>query len=226
MSRYIKPNWKRIVKLKEESAVPSQQTEPIRAYSPEQQADIAQKQKYWEELVKPGTVPSEAVVTTVFDARPINGRDFLLTAAGMELVTDTITASFQIPDGYVGILRSFSYEILAPGAEFDGYGLDQYETGDSGFIVAKLDVNGTFVPNYNDMRPGNFVYDMPTYVLADEGQTIRLTVSTASIGYYIIKFVVEFYGNLLLKTGRALNFEPGNEPRPMQVIITPSPKIV
>jgi len=56
---------------------------------------------------------------------------------------------------------------------------------------------------------------VPCYVIVDSGQTISLLFNFDDYSQYTsgtTNVYVEFYGNLLVSTGRSLNFEPGTNP--------------
>ena len=65
-----------------------------------------------------GTVTMPYGVTSVYDGRPINGRDFLFTGtdsflAALEQPTPVIEVSYTVPAGYTGVWRKFSVSILS-----------------------------------------------------------------------------------------------------------------
>lgn len=136
--------------------------------------------------------------------------------------------NYTVPDGRVAILRGFRYE-LAPlfgsvvPADISGallVGSPVVDDG-GGNIVAR----GIEVPQFSGFQLGQAMDDYQAcYVLAAPGQTISilLTFSVAYQALAVTSFHCIFYGNLLLQTGRQLEFEPGNIPREFRALPEPA----
>ena len=154
-----------------------------------------------------GSTKQGTRVESVFDARPINGRDFLtnfrepfeVEANGLGVVIPAVF-TFTVPQGYIGILRSFRYSVEALPASTD--------------IGILLAVDNVFVPNFSGIdNLGANVENQPCYVIADAGQTFQLTITTTPAGVVFSTFATaSLYGNLLLKRGYPTQFEPGSSP--------------
>lgn len=154
-----------------------------------------------------------ASVTTVYDARPINARDFLHTATdnialpnGEPELKLRAVANYQVPQGYTGVWRGFSFE---PSGYLVYGGLDD----DSIFTDVKctLLVNGIIIPDYENMLLGQDAeFNMPTFVIGNEGQifTIRIDVTNDylnNVGDIFYRFTL--YGQNLLTRGLPKQFE-------------------
>lgn len=180
------------------------------------------------EQFRPGSPYADVVFITNFDARPLNGHDFLATG-GADFGNETSFGifNFTVPDGRVAILRGFKYAFspifnLTFESEFTGaadsfvgricVGLPAEFSG--GAIVQ----SGVAQLGYSDFRLGQQVLDwQPTYIIADSGETLSIIVRQSTGAVYSF-FHAQFYGNLLLKTGRPTSFEPGTEPQTLRGI--------
>ena len=161
-----------------------------------------------------GTVPQKTYVTTVFDARPINARDFFTSK--FESVVNGLPPSYNmdtdfiVPNGYIAILRGIWWSFgnnMPLGGETNPPPLN-----DASFDVSIL-VNGIATPNFDSIGSyGVFLNKFEkTYILAESQQTItlRLTISPNQDGASV-DVATKMRGNLLLKKGLPLNFEPGS----------------
>ena len=157
-----------------------------------------------------GSVPRGFDVTSTFDARPVNGRDFLETFTlsyffeEEETEAQIASSTFIVPDGYVGILKGFRYyvnNILNIGTNElsvtiinDSVNLNNYD------LMELQQINNNFVPVYGVSNPLKEIgirisHPAPVvYVGRDETVTIN----------------IELYGNLLLSRGIPSQYEPAN----------------
>lgn len=198
----------------------SQQTPLIaEAYDPAYQIDVRQSGTFQAEG-KPGSIFSESRVITSFDARPINGQDFISTGGtfdGEPPYPLACYANFTVPQGQIAIVRGFMYEILPLYANIPADNI----TGQLivGNPATAAGFNGTQVQGFQNFNLGQAIYDyQPCYVLVDQGQTVSmwLTFSGAYAGLAHTDVTIKFYGNLLLSTGRPLVYEPGfSDPLPV-----------
>ncbi len=179
--------------------------------------DIAYQNSTQEEIDNSGivgSIPQTTFITSTFDARPINARDFSVSGKRTMSTTvlDVITpASLEIivPNGYVGILRGFKWRFT-----------DNFPFGSGGGspndfdFAAAVYVSGTVQPNFDDLDElGVFLNDyQPCYILADSLQTIelRLTPIADSGSATSARPILAMYGNLLLRKGLPLQYEPGS----------------
>ena len=170
--------------------------------------DIAYQEGREQEIAERGRVGTpgfEGHVTTVFDARPLNARDFLevqksrfhYVAANGSSFADPAIATFTVPEGYLGILREFSWTIE-----------DNSILPDNIYIT----IDDMPVPNYTNLRylTNNFMGRAPCYILANAGQTIQIVMRQNSLPTSPMDTDVTFYmhGNLLLLRGLPTPFEP------------------
>ncbi len=195
-------------------------------YDPSSQADISLAQKKY--VTKPGTVPVDANVITTFDARPINGRDFsqLIYLSSSNINTNA-SISYTVPDGYIGILRWFSYELSISQSlgsdymdvygNFNGIGAGPPPNG--AITSVTITSGGSPSPDFSGVPFGTSVDRQPCYILCEAGAQIVLTfrlLSNPSNWDSIHGGWMQLYGNLILDTGRPLEFEPGtSEPYPV-----------
>ena len=128
------------------------------------------------------------------------------------------STGFTVPEGYVGVLRSFRFEVEPQVVDSDilntGGLSGQYED-----ITTTLLVDGIPVPEYEGLTLGQATREfIPCYVLANENQVFSIRFFTtdafndlyndAGVERYFIN--VQFHGNLLLRTGVPIEYEPGN----------------
>jgi len=177
----------------------------------EQQGDLAQRESL------EGTLTIGASVTSTFDTRPINGRDFLITEeatiAEGEFADTDIEFAFIIPAGHAGLLRGFKAIALDPTSSLLTV---------PSRVLATLFINGMPVPQYEDLiLISSATAFNPCHVLADENMELKLRLRiNGTIGGTgtEIDYLLQFYGNLLIRTGVPVQYEQGN-PIPMKPII-------
>lgn len=161
-----------------------------------------------------GTLPQKTRVQTVFDARPTNSRDFSKSSfeTMSTTVADVVTPAsliFTIPKGYIGILRGFrwSFNDNLP------YGISADSPNNFEFQAA-IYVEDTVQEDYDQLGDlGIFLNDLqPCYILANELKNLelRLTPITDTGTASSADVRLELYGNLLLRKGIPLPFEPGS----------------
>lgn len=166
-----------------------------------------------------GTIPTlpdklmsqGASVRSVYDARPINARDFIETQNTSISVPasapGTITQNFNyfVPGGYIAVLRGFHYEIEVPVGQADR----------DTFRVSIL-VNDIIQLGYENLELGQVTPKyVPTFILVPLGGklTTRLIFDgqdVADSNVTDLPVFIELYGNLLLSQGVPLPFEIGN----------------
>lgn len=173
---------------------------------------------------KLGSPSIPASVTSVYDARPINARDWMITQypttnLGVPEAADTLEATFAVPEGFVGVLRRFRWQpgrLLSPSNE---------DLGDGSYIgyipSVTLLVDNIVVPDYDGLKFGvSMVSPADTFVLAAAGSIfkMRLIVSSAFKTLYNdaglggnLAFKFEMYGQLLLTRGLPLPFEVSSQ---------------
>ena len=179
--------------------------------------DIRRQGEHLEQIAQYGRIGTSnfvGEVGTVWDARPINARDFLVTQKvnyGFTLPnggpgsTELGVATFTVPQGYTGYLREFSWEILGMFEGADVFPLNAYIT-----------VNDVPVPNYDDLRylTGRFKNDRaPCYIPALAGQTIQIILEPNTDGSeFHVDVIFYMHGNLLLTRGLPLPYESTSQP--------------
>lgn len=169
-----------------------------------------------------------AGTTTVYDARPINGRDFMhteiaaITADLDNTGGDILTAnfSFTIPQGFVGVLRGFSYQPDVFAEFAPDFFIQTNDTSTPTFVpvTSSLLINELTVPEYDSMDLGQAVEPFfPTFALGLGGQQFKLRITydrDVAVGAVcsvdnLKTFGVrgQLYGNLLLSRGLPRQFE-------------------
>lgn len=192
--------------------------------------DIATENRVQSMPGETGSPGIPAVVTSAFDTRPINGRDFTAQDVGNltlpAAAAQTVSVSYTVPDGFVSILRGFAFypSILA-----DVSINNQINHMDWDGILVTISVENIVQPGYNEMR---FLQQskkfQPTHILANGGQTIKMDITysedyidnTYQHSDYPIGVTVEevpiymfLYGNDLQTRGLPLNFEVASQIR-------------
>jgi hypothetical protein len=164
---------------------------------------------------KLGSPVIPASVTSVYDARPINGRDWMLTE--YQLVQNpnggagnqTLTLQYVVPPGFTGVLRRFAFEPSIFGAFTD---TEKRAGTEWDGVLVSLKVQGINVPDYQNLMLGQSAdILMDAFVLAGEGQTLELVLKYSSA--MITKMgddtavLMRMYGNNLLTRGLPTPFE-------------------
>ncbi|MES9859103.1 MAG: hypothetical protein ABW166_21330 [Sedimenticola sp.] len=156
-----------------------------------------------------GSIPRRFDVTSTFDARPVNGRDFLKTffldfeVDGDEEISDTKTALFQVPDGYIGIIRGFRYF------------LTRYLNIEARAMTVGIIADSVILNEYDNMELEQIVNDfIPVYGISNSlkniGVKIKHPYPIDILGEETVQCRVQLYGNLLLSRGIPAQYEPAN----------------
>lgn len=181
--------------------------------------DIAREARISE---RPGTIGSVVVpygVTSVYNGRHINARDFMVTQkvsmpVSLEVANLVTSASVTVPGGYVGVWRNFSVvPAILPSPAISGL----EDGSDFGNVQYTLTVNDTVVPEYEDMQLEHAVnqFELETWVLGLQNQRFSVVIRWTSVTDAIacvgnggnIFFFVTFYGQNLLTRGLPLPFQ-------------------
>lgn len=147
-----------------------------------------------------GDPDSDSTVRSVWDSRPPDTRDFLVVSTVAEpAAPGTTVLDFEVPQGLIGFLRGFRFQLFAVPA---------VESPLS--FRTSLTVDGVIVPDYNDMGLGPVQDDfVPTFVIANSLQRIgaRFQIAAAFVG---LNLIFEFYGQFKLSDGRPAKDQVGN----------------
>lgn len=157
-----------------------------------------------------GSPPRDLSVTSVWDARPMNARDFLVTGTDTILFANGGPAKkraeffYTVPSGYTGVWRNFSYtpnDFFVPPPqdtlEFDG-------------IKITLLRDNVVIPDFESMQLGQSAGFTPCFVIGVEGTqfTIRLDVSDAYLSEVgDATYLFSINGTNLLTRGLPPEFE-------------------
>jgi hypothetical protein len=134
--------------------------------------------------------------------------------------------NFTVPAGRIAVLRAFDYSFfpifnIAFASEFGaGNFTGSLHVGQpTVFAAGVITQLGSAQLGYDNLLMGQRSSEMqPTYIVADSGETISLIVRNLPALAYT-GFKTRFYGNLLLKTGRPTQFEPGTDPSTLRGIL-------
>jgi hypothetical protein len=143
-------------------------------------------------------------VRAVYDSRPVQGFDFNINVAGTPIAVSSsvFIATFQVPSGYVAVLRTFHHSFTPPP-----------------IIVNRSDIKATLLLNkqnvqYNANIPIGIESDgvIDCFVIADEFNTLGVRIDGSAATLSIAGSIPQchFYGQFLLKTGIPKNFEIAN----------------
>ncbi len=170
--------------------------------------DIRQQNQIAERPSEVGSVPLGFDVTSTYDARPVNARDFLETFQ-LEFVLNgcalshTEEAFYDIPNGFVAVTRGFRYFtdpiIISP-------------VPDNG-ITFTLIADSIAVPNYTEvLMPYDEPNFVPCYALTNPTKRIGIRITYPNTGGQqgTVNMTVQLYGNLLLSRGLPVQYEPTN----------------
>ena len=150
-------------------------------------------------------------ITTTFDALPINAQQFQFSDLvfpdldpGFDPPVLRGTVTFTVPTGVNGILRGIRWQADQVINEF-------------GFDVTLL-VRGSVHRTYEAMLLGQSMADFfPVYALAGPEQTFTLQFDSIAnagpAGYGPLQIRAFMTGQLILDTGKELQYEPANERR-------------
>lgn len=129
------------------------------------------------------------------------------------------STAFVVPEGYVAVLREFSFNA------------DPVLDLPCNEVLTTILVNDFPQDNYTNMELGSDISGtfIPCWILAREGQRIQLKYdNSAAAPALSVEVCVIFHGNLLLNTGVPIEYQIGNEMRPVPLIpsaATPLPSI-
>lgn len=142
-------------------------------------------------------------VVSSYDARPINALDFEKFFIFPLGTAPNFSAQFIVPDGKVAVLKNVSWHLAGEGYILDAFGLLSAVS----FRVDIL-VDGIFDNQYQNLT-FPIADNLPVYVIANSGQLVELRI-TFPLGQ-INSAEIHLYGQLLLASGRATNYEPGTQ---------------
>jgi len=175
-----------------------------------------------------------ASVTSTYDARPVNARDFV-SAQEVQIVTgtspetinaQTLSVDYTVPVGYTGILRGFQFfSQLVPEIPTGQLFQPSASLVPSMFTLTSVSIllDGSVQPDFNNL-PFGAIMDTPQecFIIAGELQKITLqvtfsqlyvdSVSIASgVGTKVIPVLLSLYGNNLLTRGLPKAFEVSSQ---------------
>ncbi len=106
---------------------------------------------------------------------------------------------FVVPAGYVALIRQFKFS-ADPVLDI---GCDE--------VLTSILIDDIPQANYEDLPLGPEAVDfLPCYILADNGQRIALRVVNVNDPAAAVDVCFVFHGNLLLRTGVPIEYQPGN----------------
>lgn len=229
--------------LARQTAVPSQIGPPNRVFDPMSfpggAPDLSNTRAYQEghpPAIEPGVEPNigpnkyaENFVLSTYESRPINAVDFYDTVR-VETILAPDSRSFQqdfvVPNGRVAIFREWSASVIfvttgAPITNPDG--------SSNVFTTVNLLLNGSDIPFISDKNYNTFPFgevSQEFFQPIQEGDTLSYFFeidAAVSANITIIAGQLVLYGNMLITTGRDINFEQASKD-PLGVAITSEKK--
>lgn len=162
-----------------------------------------------------GSIKPAPFVLSNFDARPINCIDFVDTFTTAEQAGgDTFIATFNVPQGRVGVFRRLQLRVYMSAAARDAVTGAPTEVLNLSFAI-----NGNAVDQFNNIRVDDAIcsptftvgLDIPLYFIAPPESSVTITINNTA-GGTVFAFVAPILsGNLLLAEGVNLNSEPGTQ---------------
>lgn len=157
-----------------------------------------------------GTIPYSGEVISTFDSRPINSLDFNYTdyvqwnITGAPPTALSLTSTYNIPGGYIGVLRGYRFE------------MDPLVTITPADLLLDIFVKDVAQLGYQSLMHGQLVSTfIPCFILADDGNEIKFKLRAPTgiaSGVADTRFLqIEFYGNLIQTTGAPLALEIANK---------------
>lgn len=161
-----------------------------------------------------------ATVTSTFDARPINARDWKITTVGLlnrdgdgAPATQTLSATYNVPAGYVGVMRGFQFSPrIVPWIPLDNTTNESFD-----WVTVTILVNNIVQADYDSLKFGPTM-DRPQEVFVLAGETQTLTIQVNFLASFIrgqsifenfetTPVLLQMYGNALLTRGLPTPFE-------------------
>lgn len=145
-----------------------------------------------------GEPPDDYNVRSVYDSRPLNGFDFNITDSAPFVSSNLEILTFDVPQGYVCVLRHITYFVTNPPA-----------------INSLQDVLGTLRRAnadvaYNIDIPIGAARELDCFLIADEFEEVGFKVTSTGVYQDASNIVAHFYGQFLLKTNIPAPFEIAN----------------
>lgn len=148
-------------------------------------------------------------VKSVYDARPVNGKDWTAFFKVQCTVADGGKALVQVqfPEGFIAVFRRFSYQVFNSSGLFEpdkiilmDFGINF--SGDPNRVssISTINNQGTIFDNRYPAQ----VINQETFLIVPEKS--NLTIGISSVGSSA-QITFELYGNLLKSRGLPSNFE-------------------
>lgn len=161
-------------------------------------------------------------IQSTFAVRPIGGQDFILQGMGTFVAAADFPAqrggaffNFAVPQGYRAILRGYRYELNPWFLNIKPSDIvSRLTVGAPGFDAGGFPGGGSVQIGFANNQAGQVSEWQECYALAEQNDNIALLLTFVSGGTYKTlsnaqtQLYVEFYGNLIVSTGRPLIVEP------------------
>lgn len=168
----------------------------------------------------PGSSQEQMRVSSVYNIRPINARDFFLPAILNNTGTE-VYGAVDFPNGFIGVLREISVQMFnttAPDRIYispvDGVAHPQFVVGVSqmpDIFQLRDEVLSALSGTIN--TESGIIYDQlyrhPVHMIVPEDGTLYFGMSNIPASVGMVRF--ELYGNLLASRGLPPNFEIGSK---------------
>jgi hypothetical protein len=149
-----------------------------------------------------GEPPTDFLVRSVYDVRPVNGYDFNYSAGFDEVDAFVWSAQFNVPNGYRAIPRKWTVYF------------DNPPLGPASISTATLLQNGAAVPNNDNIIIGMGTGSDPieSFFICEENTTFGIQgLVDASNSSHSSTMSVNVYGNLIPVTEVSLPFSIANQ---------------
>lgn len=169
-------------------------------------------------------VYSENGVLSIYDSRPINSSDFLLTTPVIDVLSPgnrSIVFNTVVPNGRILVLRNWEISSILQTA-----GAPITNPNGTSNVRARIRflIDGSDVPNYSFLLFNTLPFGTAgadSFIMAPDNSTFSFVVDIVDPTSPDITFAdgqIVLYGNLLPSTGRNLNLEQGTkDPIPVKV---------
>lgn len=160
---------------------------------------------------------SDNTVLSIYDSRPLNGTDFLKATRMITVLAidnRSFSVALPVPSGYVAILRTWEVSAI-----FTATGPTPVVNADgTSNVIARFGfaINGIDIPQYSDNEYNTLAFGVVTGnsfipVASTDQLTLNVDLSLSPAGIEFLDGQITLYGNLLIATGRDINYEQSTE---------------
>lgn len=162
-----------------------------------------------------GTPQLDFDVRSVYDSRPVQGRDFnqwyAFVGEGVDEPGTFFAQAMRIPAGFVAVVRRIMYQTTP--VIYTGISQNVMVVTKNGAVIMPeawpvgVPAAGMTATNSIPISNGESV---DTFIIADENETVGIILNPGLNINGNLSYAVGFYGNLLLKTGVPASMQVAN----------------